>query len=32
MDLKVIKLSEVSHTKVCIWYRLHVELKKNDTN
>ena len=33
MDLEIIILSEVSQRKTNnIWYHLHVESKKNDTN
>ena len=33
MDLEIIILSEVSQTKTnIVWYHLHVESKKNDTN
>ena len=33
MDLEILTLSEKSHRKInTIWYHLHVESKKNDTN
>ena len=32
MELEIIILSEVRQRKTNIWYHLHVESKKNDTN
>ena len=32
MDLEIIRLSEVSQTKVNIIFHLYAESKKNDTN